>query len=124
MACVAEELSAVELGAILRPKKGKLMRFLFFAGGGADDMVASEAPRDKCEANGVGRLESDAEEAAEDRSGTDVGGDDTSIDSEGCVMGLTGCAWAWRYTGEFGGCIRVTSLICTFGWPSRGFITG
>lgn len=99
------------------------MRFLIFAGG-AEDMVVCEVPRDKREAVGVGRLESDAEEAVEDRSGTDVGGEDISVDSVDCVMGLTGCAWALRYTGEFGGCIRATSRLCASAWNSRGLMTG
>jgi hypothetical protein len=77
----------------LRLKKGKLMRFLLLAGGGAGDMVVVfEVPRDRREAVGVGRLESDAEEAVKDRSGTDVGGDDISVDSVDIVMVLTG--WA------------------------------
>lgn len=79
-------------------------------------MVTCEVPRDRCDAEGVGKLESDAEEAVEDRSGTDVGDDDISIDSEGCVgLIMAGWGWAFRYTGEFGGCIRVTSPLCTSG---------
>ncbi len=101
------------------------MRFLLFAGGGADDMgVVCEVPRDRREAVGVGRLESDAEEAVKDRSGTDVGGDDISVNSADCVMGLTRWAWALKYTGEFGGCIRATSPLCVSAWTSRGRMMG